>query len=255
MSKSKTNIAFVRGEGDWLLGQMPLLRELPGIRHAVSTRQGPNGADLHVESAFGLANRRQLAAAIGAQSVAYVRQVHGDVVAEADEAMAGEVQADALMTNRAGVAVLGLSADCPIVLVADPVAGAVGMAHASWRGTVQKIAFKLIGAMARRYGGDPRNMQAVICPSAGPCCYEVQEDVVSAARQALGEDSARFFVQRDGRKFMDLWQANVAQLTQAGLCEHNVQSSGVCTICDTRFFSYRRENTSAGRFGGIIARM
>jgi copper oxidase (laccase) domain-containing protein len=120
---------------------------------------------------------------------------------------------------------------------------------------VQRITYKLVEAMTNAYGCSPADMQAAICPSAGPCCYEVKDDVRSAATNALGDGAADFFVHRDEKMFLDLWRANTAQLVEAGLCGHNVQAAGVCTICDQRFFSYRREAAQAGRFGGLIARV
>jgi len=248
----------------WRVGILPGLAALPGFRHAVSTRVGPQGASLAWDEPHGLSNRLSLARALGADRVAVLRQVHGATVVQAEEALAGEVEGDALMTNSPGVALLGLSADCPIVLAADPATGAVGMAHASWRGTVQGVAAELVRRMHQAYGCRPADMRAGICPSAGPCCYEVGQDTVAAAtatagsttgEPALGGEAERYFPRRDGRTFFDLWLANVEQLTRAGLPRHNVELAGVCTICDRRFFSYRREGQSAGRFGGLIVRI
>jgi len=278
----------------WRVGILPGLAALPGFRHAVSTRVGPRGASLAWDDPHGLSNRLSLAAAMGAERVAVLRQVHGATVVQAEQALAGEVEGDALMTASPGVAILGLSADCPIVLAADPATGAVGMAHASWRGTVQGVAAELIRRMHQAYGCRPADMRAGICPSAGPCCYEVGQDTVAAARaaavsaaaeapaagppaagsvmsgpaaakaatagpavgeSALGGEAERYFPRRDGRTFFDLWLANVEQLTRAGLPRHNVELAGVCTICDRRFFSYRREGQRAGRFGGLIVRI
>ena len=251
-------IRFVELDGGWHVGQMPLLAGLGGIGHAVSTRAGPDGASVSLRDRHGLANRRSLGRAIGAERVVTVRQVHGARVIDAGEALAAapgaEAQADALLAGDPGVALLGMSADCPIVLLADVVHGAVGMAHASWRGTVQAVGAALVEAMQRAYGCDPSDMRAGICPSAGPCCYHVREDTLAAARQAMGPEADRYFPRRDGRMVFDLWRANVEQLTRAGLSKQNIQVAGVCTICDRRFFSYRRDGRQAGRFAGLIAR-
>lgn len=249
-----SSLDYVDLPGGWTVGRIPLLHNLPTIRHAISTRVGPHGGDLHGGSPTGLANRQGLAAAMGLEQCAALKQVHGGRVVDADLALAGLVEADGLMTGREGVGLMGLSADCPIILVADVVRGAVGMAHASWRGTVARITAELVSSMCREYRCEPGDMQAGICPSAGACCYEVREDVISAARQTLGPGADGFFCQRQGRTYMDLWRANVAQLTEQGVSEHNIAVAGVCTICDSHFFSYRREGAKAGRFGCIIAR-
>ena len=97
-------------------------------------------------------------------------------------------------------------------------------------------------------------MQAVICPLAGPCCYEVRDDVLAAAMAGIGESALALFDRRGGQMYLDLWRANVEQLTSAGLCRHNIGVAGVCTICDRRFFSHRRQGPPAGRFGCLIMR-
>lgn len=254
-AETRLPMRFVDLPGGWTAGRLALLENLPGVRHAFSTRRGPHGGDLGRMHPCGLDNRRALARAIGAECCAWADQVHGDRVIDADQALAGPVEADALATAREGVAVLGLSADCPIVLVADAVRGAVGMAHASWRSTVQRITARLIEFMRDSYGCRPADMQAGIGPSAGPQRYEVGPDVLDAALSALGGEAEQFFLRREDKTYFDLWAANVDQLTQAGLSPHNVSVAGVCTIGDERFYSYRRQGARAGRGGGIIARV
>jgi len=248
-------VRFGRLRGGWVVGRIPLLTELPGFRHAITTRTGPRGGSLAEADPAGEGNRRRLRRALGVEAVVTARQVHGSTVVDADLAADTPTEADAIMTDRPGVALLGLSADCPIVLVADPVTGAVGMAHASWRGTVAGVTGELIAAMRRTYHCDPAEMRAGICPSAGACCYEVGDDVVAAVRGAFGEEADRLLPASEGRVTFDLWGANIEQLTAAGLTRHNVAVAGVCTICDRRFFSYRREGAATGRFGGVIARI
>jgi hypothetical protein len=158
------------------------------------------------------------------------------------------------MTDEPGVGVMCFSADCPVILAADPAIGAVGAAHASWRGTVAEIAEALIAAMAAQYGCEPGRMLAGIGPSAGPCCYEVGPDVVQAAEDAWGARAGRFFPPLGESTAMDLWSANVEQLIRAGLLRRNIGLARMCTIHDRRFFSYRRQGARAGRFGCVIAR-
>jgi hypothetical protein len=247
-------VRFAELAGGWTVAALPLLENLPLVRHAVSTRRGPDGASVAWDHPHGPANRAALARAIGAARVAALRQVHGGAVVDADEALAGEVQADAMFTRRQDVALLGQSADCPIILAANVGSGALGMAHASWRSTVQRITYNLIRAMCEQAGAEPGEIVAGICPSAGPCCYQVGPDTQATACAALGPAAHRFFEPRDGRIVFDLWQANVQQMLEAGMCRHNIQVAGVCTICDERFFSVRREGSPTGRFGALIAR-
>ena len=248
-------VRFVDLPGGWTVGEFPALAALSGFRHAASTRLGPEGGSLRHDDPRGMAHRDALTRAIGAECWVAGRQVHGATVVDAAVAMAGPVEADALMTDRRGVALLGLSADCPIVLVADPTRGTVGVAHASWRSTVAGISSRLIAAMGEAYRCRPADLRVAVCPSAGPCCYEVGDDVVAAVRRALGDVASRYTQHRDGATYFDLWAANTHQLTEAGVIRENIEVAGICTICDNRFFSYRREGVKAGRHGGLIARV
>ena len=247
-------IRFGPVAGGWTVAQVAPLSFLPGLRHAISTCRGPHGGNLHAQHPGGLANRRGLALALGAEGCVWLNQVHGARVVEASEALDGPTKADALITDQPGVGLLGLSADCPIVLAADAVRGAVGMAHAGLARRSLLISAELVAALVARYGCQPADMQAVICPSAGPCCYEVRDDVLAAAMAGIGESAFRrsCSTAAAGRCTWIFWRANVEQLTSAGLCRHNIGVAGVCTICDRRFFSHRRQGPPAGRFGCLI---
>jgi copper oxidase (laccase) domain-containing protein len=220
----------------------------------------------------------QLAEGLGLKEIAWCDQVHGDVVKVVTRGgLAGE--ADGLVTNTRGLGLLGRSADCPLVLAVGPVidpgndvavsaAGGrrrytgrrrnrswvVGMAHASWRSTVGGITGRLVATMVDRFGVKPTDIIAGICPSAGPCCYEVGPEVAAAATAALGPTASEFLPRRDGRLFFDLWQANVDQLRRAGLSDDHIHQAGVCSICRCDLFpSYRIEGGAAGRFAAVIA--
>jgi YfiH family protein len=179
-----------------------------------------------------------------------MRQVHGNAILAAERAgLAGE--GDGLLSTRPGLGLLGRSADCPLLLLAA--GGGCGMAHASWRGTVKGVGPRLVEALALQTGANPAEMSAAIAPSAGPCCYEVGEEVRDAARAGLGGALASCFFQRDGALIFDLWRANREQLLAAGLRADRIQTAELCTICHPeRFPSYRREGEAAGRFAAVI---
>jgi YfiH family protein len=194
-----------------------------------------------------------LAAAAGLAAGAWVHQEHGDKVARATASgLVGT--ADALWTATRGLAVVGRSADCPLVLIAGSDAAGGGrwaFAHASWRSTVAGITTRLLAALVAD-GLRPDRTAAVIAPSAGPCCYAVGPEVEAAARAALGPQVAGCFPPRpDGRVF-DLWRANAAALEAAGLAATRITVAGICTICgDGTYPSHRRERGRAGRFAAF----
>ncbi len=232
------------------VGTFGLLNSIVGIRVFVTGREsyiGMAGFEGSAEAA------ETLAAKLNLDGISYAHQVHGDdVLAVNGPGLAGE--ADGLVTARKGLALMGASADCPLILAADRSGRAVGMAHASWRGTVKSIAAGLIDSLAENFSISPDELVACVCPSAGPCCYEVGPDVVAAAVAGIGPGAQKFFIERGGRVFFDLWSANVDQLIQAGLVAENVCVAGICTICRSDLYpSYRVEAESAGRFYAVIS--
>ncbi len=249
--ESEAQFYFAQENDSPCVGRFRSLDALPGIGHAVTTRYwGVFPADPR-EPVTAELNRR-LAGEAGCAGAAWCRQVHGSTVIRVDkEGCAGE--ADGLITHAAGLALVCRSADCPLILAADPVAGAVGIAHASWRGTVAAVARHLVAGMIEQYGTTPADLFAGICPSAGPRRYAVGEDVYTAAIENLGPRGSDYFIGGGPKRFFDLWSANRDQLIDAGVSPGRVAVAGVCTIENNDVFpSYRAEGTAAGRFAAAV---
>jgi YfiH family protein len=212
-------------------------------------------------------NRRRSLALMGLDAGAAVMAglVHGDRVVALPaaeplpEATAeGEVRlvpdADGLITDRRGLALVVTAADCVPIFLYDPVRRVVGAVHAGWRGTVAGIAAKAVRAMAGRFGCGPADVHAAIGPSIGPCCYEVDEQVAEPVRRYYGQRAGALLRPgaREGRYLLDLWAANRLDLESAGVCR--VHCAEVCTACQRqRLFSHRAEQGGAGRGAALIA--
>lgn len=176
--------------------------------------------------------RRTAAARLGIGSEwAWVRQVHGAGVAEATGPGVGG-EADGVFTRRRELPVAVSVADCfPVALLAD---GAVGMAHAGWRGAAGGVAEATVGAMTA--AGHPPHT-AVIGPGIGPCCFEVGGEVLE---RFPGHEARTTW----GTASVDLPGALAAALP--GLRVHR---TGGCTRHEDRFHSFRRDGTERRQFG------
>lgn len=219
---------------------------------------------LHVgdDEAKVLTNRSAFAAAVGVQADNFTtcEQVHGSKIVRVTKEMAGSgaldvndtiTAADALITDLPDVPLLLFYADCVPVLLADKVTGAIGLAHAGWRGTVAEIAAKTVDAMVEQLGAQPENMMAAIGPSIGACCYEVDDFVFSKAL----EYKEFFTSNSNGRYQMDLWGINKKQLLDKGLPPQHIAVAGVCTAHNAELFcSYRAEQGKTGRMGVCLCR-
>ena len=158
-------------------------------------------------------------------SWATVRQAHGNrVIQVAGPGVAGE--ADAMWTVEPGLPLAVYTADCfGVALVAD---GAVGVAHAGWRGVDSAVVAALFGELERA-GHRPHS--AAVGPGIGPCCFEVGQDV--ASRFEAFTDATTW-----GTASVDLVAALSEQV--AGL---EVWSADGCTRHEPNLFSHRRNAT------------
>jgi YfiH family protein len=234
--------------------QFERLRNERGLVQAFSTRPGDVSPRDGGQSGERAARRRQMAVDVGLDpgELCYCVQVHQTGLAIIDGAQPrGRLEGvDAVITALPGVALMVFSADCPLILVFDPVQRVVGLGHASWRCTIASATRRLVEAVRGRFGSQPGDLLAGIGPAAGPCCYEVQADVFAAAAQLPGH--AEFFETRGGRLYFDLWRANRAQLLEAGVSPENLETAEICTICrNDWFYSFRREGPGCGHFGLI----
>lgn len=186
-----------------------------------------------------------------------LNQVHGrDVVVVGQEIPRERPKADALVSKTPDVALVVRAADCVPLLIGDSRTGAVGAAHAGWRGTAARVAVATIEAMAREFGSKPRDLVVAIGPSIGPCCYEVGSELVDAFAAAGHERyliDRWFLTPREQRMRLDVAGANRDQLVLAGVPEENVYMSGLCTVMHLDVLtSYRAEKENAGRIAGAI---
>jgi YfiH family protein len=187
--------------------------------------------------------------------VCTVWQVHGNTTLVANPQFGNGAdlpQADGLVTDQPGVALVMRFADCVPILFYDPVKRVVGMAHAGWRGTVAGAGPSVVRKMIALHGSNPADIQAGIGPSIGPDRYEVGAEVVQAVRDAFGSVDGLILYMDDGHTFLNLWEANRQALAAEGLSQ--VEIAGICTAAHTdEFFSHRAEHGKTGRFGAAIA--
>ena len=134
-------------------------------------------------------------------------------------------------------------ADCFPVIVYEPESKAVALVHCGWRGTVGGILPRAVARLTRETGGRHSTMVAGIGPGICGQCYEVGDDVVTAAfRGGLG---AHVAADADGaRHRFDIAGALRQQLIEAGLRPENIQALDVCTFESAELPSFRRDGTA-----------
>ena len=261
------NLAAMHGTTSRLAPLQAPALSLPGISHAFFTRPGGVSTGLYEGLNTGtgsgdareavLENRARAARFLGVEPPQLVTpyQVHGAetvVVAEV-WAPGNGPKADALVTDRPGIAIGVGTADCGPVLFADPEAQVVGAAHAGWKGAVGGILESTLVAM-EGLGAERRRIVAVLGPTISADAYEVGPEFVARLLE-LDPDNKRYVrpSARDGHAFFDLPAYIVDRLGRAGIAA--VHNLALCTYSDEkRFFSYRR-STHRGEpdYGRLLA--
>jgi hypothetical protein len=218
-----------------------------------------SGDDLaHVE-----ANRARLMKLTGRDEAAWLSQVHGATVVNADDVLAaakrGEptTEADASVTDRTGTVCVVMIADCMPVLLCDPQGRAVGAAHAGWRGLASGVVENTAQRVASLAGTDMSALHAYLGPCIGPQTFEVGPDVRDAFMKSVGgaqrDEVAGAFVTHPtnaGKYLADLPQLARFRLAQIGIT--NVVGGDHCTVTEReRFYSYRRDRET-GRMAALI---
>ncbi|WP_406197703.1 peptidoglycan editing factor PgeF [Kitasatospora sp. NBC_01560] len=178
--------------------------------------------------------------------VVWMNQVHGaDVAVVTERQPAGEApRVDAVVTDRP-LALAVLTADCTPVLLADPVAGVAGAAHAGRPGLAAGVVPAVVRAMVE-LGAEPGRITAAIGPAVCGRCYEVPE---ALRAEVAGRVPAAHAETSWGTPALDVPEGVVAQLAAAGVTE-SVRSS-VCTLESADHYSYRREQRT-GRLASYV---
>lgn len=239
------------------------------VPHCFTTRYGgvSVGSQASLNLAFGRGdamenverNIRILAGALPfeEEKLVLTRQTHSDIVRVVTSRDHVSLchrdypESDGLVTNDPGTALLIFTADCTPLLFHDPVTGAVGAAHAGWRGTVQAIGAKTVEKMVEAFGCRAENIRAAIGPNIGQCHFECNADVPQALEEAFGREIWDYTETRGDKFFPDLKKINAMVLRRAGV--KHIDISGDCTYCSCdRFWSHRAAKGERGSQGAVI---
>ncbi len=208
-----------------------------GIYRGLNTGTGPSDDPAHVAE-----NRRRVAEWMGVvpSHLLTAHQIHSpDVVVTREPFPGDRPRADAIVTDRPGLAIGASTADCGPVLFADTEARVIGAAHAGWKGAFTGVLENTVAAM-ESLGARRGRIVAVLGPSIGPKNYEVGPEFVARFVEA-DAGNGRYFVpsaRRPGHAMFDLNCYTVDRLRKAGV---EADALGLCTYADEElFYSYRR---------------
>ncbi len=206
-----------------------------GIFASLDLGRGSNGENPHIEEN----RRRAIAAVLPGAALCTLYQIHSAEIVVVDGPFADErPKADAMVTNRPGLLLGILTADCAPVLFADEQAGVIGAAHAGWKGALGGVTDATLAAM-ERLGASRSRIAAAVGPCIARSSYEVDNGFARRFENVEPANERFFSAGRPGRHQFDLEGYVVSRLALAGV-EH-ITALGMDTYADEEhFFSYRR---------------
>ena len=243
-----------------------------GVAHGFSTRLGGVSTGIYESLNLGSTrgddpesvreNYRRFFSAIGGdvRHVALANQVHSDTVRTVTAADVKKdlfspepYEADGLVTDIPGIALVVFGADCLPILFYDPVRRVIAAVHAGWRGTASGIADRAVEKMAF-YGCRPADILAAIGPGISRCCFETHEDVPNAMTAALGVRATPFLSPIENGKFqVDLKGLNAMRLERCGLLSEHISVTADCTAClPEKYWSHRATGGVRGSQAAVI---
>ncbi|MBA3612172.1 MAG: peptidoglycan editing factor PgeF [Nitrospirales bacterium] len=222
------------------------------VRHFFGTRSTPAGLHTHIQLGHIVSGPKEFPAIVS------LKQIHSTrvVVIHTHRGLGALEQAegDALVTNQPETLVVVRTADCVPVLLVEKARGVVAAIHAGWRGAVAGIVAETIRACVDEFGAKPEHMHLAIGPSIGPCCYEVDEQVLNPLRSRYPTWPGVLQETKEGKGVLDLKQLIYHQIRAGGVPDSQIGRVDHCTHCrDDLFYSYRREGQVNGTMcSGII---
>ncbi len=220
-----------------------LTQAVRSLTHFFGTRHGPVVGDTREDVGVVRAKHPEYPLVI------QVKQVHGTDALVLDSPMMVNQELpggwDALITNQSEVLLAVRTADCVPVLVYDSGRHIVAAIHAGWRGSVQGIVPATLHRMQECFDTQMEDVLMAIGPSAGFCCYEVDEPVIRSLRASY-QEWAQVVVPRDtGKVRLNLRELIRCQALDVGVPEHGIGLMSFCTICQPDlFYSYRRDGSA-----------
>lgn len=266
-SPRESRLRFVNGVG---LYTLPALNKLSGFDHGFSARTGgvSEGCYASLDLSFSrpapesrdnvLENYRRFARAAGFAYEAMVMDnyAHGTTVLPVTYADCGRgylraplPKCDGLVSDDPRVVLVTGHADCMPFYCIDPVRRCIGLAHAGWRGALNRIGANVIDQMRKSYGSNPADVVVGVGPSICPACFEVGHNVAALFESAYPRLPCVLRLGYD-KPHVDLWMVARRQFEEAGVPADQIHVASVCSYESDLLYSHRRDR---GQTGGMAA--
>jgi len=251
---------------------LPTFNKFVGVKHGFSARIG--GASTGEFASLNLSFSREEprdkvmrnyrifcdAAFINEESMVMDNYAHGTSVQLVDRRDAGRGYTrtplpicDAMITNDPAITLITGHADCMALFFFDPVHRSIGLAHAGWRGALNRIGACVVSSLGKTFQTRPSELYVGIGPSICSHCFEVDLDVANTFSATFPDTPCVNMIDERKKATVDLWMVVFRQLIDAGVLADHISLMGVCTYEDRRLFSYRRDGGNTGGMAAFLA--
>jgi polyphenol oxidase len=254
----------------------PALESTGLVRHGFSVRDGgvSTGPYASMNLSFTMGDRREnvlenysrmaKGLEVDGSRLTSVFQAHTDKVWVVGDDDAGKgitlpkdpVEVDGMVTNRSGLTLVTLHADCLPLYFLDPVNRAIGLTHSGWRGTQKAIGIRTLETMEKEFGTKRQDVLAGIGPGIGRTAYEVGPEVAEAFIELLGAAGGKEVLMPLGlgTYLLDLTLANIMLFMEAGIQKDRILTADICTFNrPDLFFSHRRDGVARGSMAAFLS--
>lgn len=188
------------------------------------------------------------------------KQSHTDIVECVYDKESSYTDVDGLCTNKEGISLSLVYADCIPILLYDPVKNVIANIHSGWKGTVQRISVKAIEKMQEEYNSKAKDIICFVGPSICKKHFSVHDDVKDIFYNEFKDDmeTQKFIkkanIENEKQKYeINTVLINRVLLEKEGLLPNNIIESKLCTVCESDYFhSYRVDGDLSGRNTAII---
>ena len=219
----------------------------------VATFVSDRTVDFALEKSEGLLSEQQqkllsLSCGISDKQLRNIKQVHGRRVVflsgKSCFTPKRQRKADGVLTGAANVPLTVRTADCLSIFIYDKKHQVIGLIHAGWKGTRKNIIIRALELMKTKWETNPKDLLVAFGPSIKECCYQVGKEFLKIFPEEIRS-------KKDGL-YLNLPLVNKRQLLKAGVAAKNIFDCDICTFCNPRCFSYRKEGVKAGRMISVM---
>jgi len=181
---------------------------------------------------------------IGYKKIVVPEQIHSvniELIENSGEDFEKKEDCDGLVTKETGVILTVRTGDCLPIIFTDKQSSIIGISHQGWRGSVKRMAQKIVKKMLE-IGAKMQDITVALGPGIGECCYDIDEDRFYEFKEEFDGYSDKIFHFYAGKRHLNLSLLNYLLLIETGIKKENIDYFPFCTSCNKEmFFSFRRD--------------